>query len=186
MLKAPDEFVLSGVLLFNDVMRLILLMFFLFLSSCALFEKQPESPDKIIQSASQQKLFLASYEDVWRAAHAVIQYPIQAENQDYGLIETEFVKGVDGWLPPEQTKPRYTGQRYKIIFTFARGKTRGQESTRLTIEKKIEVLRDFISEPQAIPTDGLEEQVIFYRIERELIVQNAIKKVQANTSFGND
>lgn len=156
------------------------------LSSCTLFEKQPESPDKIIQSASQQKIYLASYDEVWRAAHAAIQYPIQAENQDYGIIETEYIKGVDGWLPPEQSKPRYAGMRYKIHFTFARGKTRGQDSTRLTIEKKIELLKDFITEPQSIPTDGLEEQVIFYRIERELAVQNVLKKVQNTNSFGND
>lgn len=182
----PDRFVLSGILFFNRDMKSLFFIVFVFLSSCALFEKQPESPDKIIQSASQQKVFLASYEDVWRAAHSVIQYPIQAENQDYGIIETEYIKGVDGWLAPEQSKPRYTGQRYKIVFTFARGKTKGQNSTRLTIEKKIELLRDFISEPQALPTDGLEERVIFYRIERELIVQNALKKVQTNNSFGVD
>jgi len=162
--------------------RLLILISLIFHSGCALFEKQPESPDKIIQNSSHQKIFLANYDQVWRAAHSAIQYTIAVENQDYGIIETEYIKGVDGWLPPDQSKPRYSGSRYKIHFVFARGKTTdGRESTRLTIEKKVELLKDFISEPQMIPSDGLEEQVLFYRIGREILVQEALRKAAENS-----
>jgi hypothetical protein len=88
---------------------------------------------------------------------------------------------VDGWLPPDQNRPQYKSARYKLIFNFAKGTTNGRESTRLTIEKKIEVFKDFISETRIVPSDGLEEQSIFYRIERELIIAQALKKA-ANTS----
>jgi hypothetical protein len=80
-----------------------------FLSSallgCSLLEKQPDSVDKIIQRASNQKIFFANYDLVWKAAHAAIKYTIASENQDFGVIETDYVKSVDGWLPPEKTKP---------------------------------------------------------------------------------
>lgn len=151
-------------------------IFFLFLvSGCSLFEKQPESADKIIQKASQQKIFFASYDLVWKAAHTAIKYTIASENQDFGVIETDFIKSVDGWLPPDQTKPMYKSARYKLIFTFAKGKTEGKDSTRLTIEKKIEIFKDFISDTQIIPSDGLEELALFYRIEREIIIAQALK-----------
>ena len=148
-------------------------------SGCALFEPRSDSPDKIIEKASQQKIFFADYDLVWKYAHTVIRYTIANENQEYGMIETDYIKAVDGWLPPYQTKPQYKSGRYKLIFTFAKGETNGRESTRVTIEKKIEVFKDFISETQLVSSDGLEEQTLFYRIERELVVGATLKKANA-------
>lgn len=152
------------------------LFIILTLSSCSLFERQPESADKIIQKASKQKIFFAPYDLVWKAAHLSIKYTIASENQDFGVIETDYVKAVDGWLPPTQTKPEFKSARYKLLFTFAKGKIDGKDSTRVTIEKKIEVFKDFISEKQIVASDGLEEMLLFYRIEREIIIANALKK----------
>lgn len=147
------------------------------ISGCSLFERQSDSADKIIQKASKQKIFYAPYDLVWKAAHLSIKYTIASENQDFGVIETDYVKAVDGWLPPDKTKPDYKSARYKLIFTFAKGmKKDGKEPTRLTIEKKVEIFPDFISEKQIVPSDGLEELALFYRIEREIIIANALKK----------
>ncbi|WP_374074212.1 hypothetical protein [Bdellovibrio bacteriovorus] len=125
---------------------------------------------------NKQKVFFATYDQVWRAAHAVLKYPIAQENQDTGIIETEFIKGIDGWLPPNEQRPPSSGIRYKLTMTFAKGKTEGRESTRVTIDKRMEILRDFFSEPEYMETDGLEEKIIFYRIERELVINEALKK----------
>lgn len=160
----------------------VLLLPAVLFSGCSLFEKQPESIDQIIQKSSNQKIFFANYDIVWKAAHTAIKYTIASENQDFGVIETDYVKSVDGWLPPDKTKPEYKSARYKLIFTFAKGKTEGRESTRITIEKKIEVFKDFISETQVIPSDGLEEMALFYRIEREIIIGNALKRAAMEQS----
>lgn len=160
----------------------VLLLPAVLFSGCSLFEKQPESIDQIIQKSSNQKIFFANYDIVWKAAHTAIKYTIASENQDFGVIETDYVKSVDGWLPPDKTKPEYKSARYKLIFTFAKGKTDGRESTRITIEKKIEVFKDFISETQVIPSDGLEEMALFYRIEREIIIGNALKRAAMEQS----
>ena len=146
------------------------------LSGCGLLEPRQDSAEKIIEKASQQKIFYANYDLVWKAAHSAIRYTIASENQDYGLLETDFIKAVDGWLPPDQISPTYKSSRYKLIFSFAKGVTNGKESTRVTIEKKIEIFKDFISETQSVQSDGLEEQSLFYRIERELIVGQALKR----------
>lgn len=146
------------------------------LSGCGLFNSRPESAEKLIERVSRQKIFFAPYDVVWKAAHAAIRYTIANENQDFGVIETDYIKGVDGWLSPDQNRPQYKSSRYKITINFAKGTTSGRESTRVTIEKKIEVFKDFISETQVVPSDGLEEQSIFYRIEREIVIARALKK----------
>ncbi|MNL53046.1 hypothetical protein D3C87_1762630 [compost metagenome] len=125
---------------------------------------------------NKQRVFFAPYDNVWRAAHAVLKYPIAQENQDTGVIETEYIKGIDGWLPPDTERSPSSGIRYKLTMTFAKGKTEGRESTRITIDKRMEILRDFFSEPESLESDGLEEKIIFYRIERELIIQDTLKR----------
>ncbi|MBO9667763.1 MAG: hypothetical protein J7501_13230 [Bdellovibrio sp.] len=147
------------------------------LMGCSLFDKRPSAHTQMAK-INKQKVFFANYDNVWRAAHSVIKYPIAQENQDTGMIETEYIKGIDGWLPPDTPKPPSSGIRYKLIFTFAKGSTEGRESVRVTIDKKMEILRDFFSEPESITTDGLEEKILFYRIERELLIQDALKRAQ--------
>lgn len=163
-------------------MKLFGLIFsMLLISGCGSQVLQPESTDEIIERSSQQKIYFAPYDEVWKAAHSAIKYTIAAENQDFGVIETDYIKAVDGWLPPFRTRPQYPSSRYKLVLTFARGKKgEAQESVRLTIEKKIEVFKDFISEVKTVNSDGMEEKTIFYRIERELIIAKALKKASEN------
>lgn len=146
------------------------------LSGCSLFDRIPDQENAILKQSIHQKVFFAPHDAVWKAAHTSIKYTIAVENQDTGYLETEYIKGVDGFLPPETPKSPSAGIRYKLIMNFAKGKTEGKESTRVTIEKKIERLRDFFSEADALASDGLEEKVLFYRIERELVIAEALKK----------
>lgn len=134
-----------------------------------------EKPEDVVRKQTKQKVFLAPYDEVWRAAHTVLKYPIVNENQDTGLIETDYIKAQDGFTAPE-AQPPSSGLRYKIVMIFAKGKSLGQESVRVTIDKKVEKLRDFFSDAEVVDTDGLEEKVLFYRIERELLISKGLRK----------
>ncbi len=136
---------------------------------------KPQNPDKLVQKQLEQKIFLSPYDEVWRAAHKVLKYPIVNENQDTGIIETDYIKGQDGFIAPEKPVPS-SGLRYKIVMIFAKGKSLGKESVRVTIDKKIEKLRDFFSDAEPVASDGLEEKVIFYRMERELLISKGLRK----------
>ncbi len=147
----------------------------LLLGGCTLFDK-PQANENVSPLSFKQRVFFASYDEVWRAAHSIIKYPIAIDNQDTGVIETEFIKGIDGWLPPEVERPPSAGLRYKLTFIFAKGKVNGKESVRVTIEKKNEILKNFFAEPETLESDGLEEKVLFYRLEREIIINEGLRK----------
>jgi len=164
------------------MIKYILIFAPLIISGCGLFQGRPDSTSEILQKASNQKIFFASYDQVWKAAHATLKYTIASENQDYGVIETDYIKAVDGYVPPYQTKPEIPGSRYKLVMSFAKGQTNGRESTRVTIEKKIEVFKNVISDVQTLPSDGLEERIIFYRMERELVIASALKRAAESNS----
>lgn len=164
----------SVQLIFKYIKTLAL---FFTLAGCSLFDSRPDT-QSIIKKAVPQKVFISDYDSVWRSTHAVLKYPIAYENQETGIIETELIKGIEGWIPPGQQKPPSSGLRYKLTLTFSKGKVASKESVRITIQKTTEVLRDFFSDPEKVETDGIEEQIIFYRIERELLIAEALKKVK--------
>ena len=143
---------------------------------CALFDQGTESADHKIKRAAKQRVFFYPLDQVWRAAHTALKYTIATENPDTGIIETEYIKGSDGWASPDQKKPASEGRRYRLTLIMAKGKTNGRDSTRVTIDKKVETLKDFFSDSEAGESDGLEEDVLFYRMQRELKITEALKK----------
>lgn len=163
------------------MLRAVLLISSLSFTGCALLSPTASTPQEVIKKQSRQKIFLAQYDDVWRAAHTALKYPISNENQDTGLIETDFIRAQDGFIAPEQPTPS-SGLRYKIVMYFAKGKTQGRESVRVTIDKKMEKLRDFFADSETLNSDGLEERLLFYRIERELLITKGLRKANQEDS----
>lgn len=165
-------------LISNNRLFIILLSLSFLAGGCA---TKNEKPEEVIKKQTKQKIFLSPYDEVWRAAHSVLKYPIVNENQDTGLIETDFIKSQDGFSAPD-APPSSSGLRYKIVMIFAKGKSQGQESVRVTIDKKIEKLRDFFSDAENLTSDGMEERVLFYRIERELLISKGLRKAAEDQS----
>lgn len=156
------------------------LIFSMALGLCSCASLDPQPPPSATRQVTPQRVYYASFDQVWRAAHTVIRYTIANENQETGYLETEYIKAADGWLPPETERKPSSGLRYKLVLTFAKGRIDNRDSTRVTIEKKMEVMRDFFSDPEKLVSDGLEEKVLFYRFERELLITEALKKVTAD------
>lgn len=130
-----------------------------------------------LEKSAFTRVYFASFESVWRAAQLALKYPISVNNMDNGLLETDWVRALEGFSTPGATKIPSSGIRYKLSLNMVKGRTNGRESVRVTLRKNMERQRDFFSEPEPLLTDGLEEQVILYRVERELIIQDALKKV---------
>lgn len=146
-----------------------------FFAACA-SEPVTTRSDQVVQKYSFQRIFFYPYEAVWRAAQLALKYPISVNNMDNGILETDWVRGVDGFVPAHQTRNPSPGVRYKIQLSLVKGRAAARESVRVTIIKRIEKQRDFFSEPEPLESDGLEEKVLFYRMERELIIEEALKR----------
>jgi len=126
--------------------------------------------------ATYQKVFYFPYDQVWRAAQLAVKYPIAINNMDNGTLQTEEIKGPDGFISPQVEQKPSSGLKYQIVLSMTKGKTNGNNSVRVIVRKDVEKQRDFFSEAEAIPSDGLEEKTILYRIERELLIDDALKK----------
>jgi len=148
--------------------------------SCVSWDNPLTRAEKEIRSRTHQRVFFAPFESVWRAAQLSLKYPIAVNNIDEGIIETEWIDVADGFEPAHK-KPDITPLEFRIQMLFVRGKSQGKPSVRVTILKHMRTQKSFFNNSREFETDGLEEAVIFYRIEREIIIEDAIKREAKRT-----
>lgn len=123
-----------------------------------------------------EKTFTAEPDSVWKAAQKALKYPIAVDNIDQGILETDWIRGEDGFVAAHEKKELSEGMRSKITLRILKGKRNQRTVTRVTVTKKIERQRDFFDDGQSLDSDGWEEKIILYRIERELAIDLALTK----------
>ena len=124
------------------------------------------------------KLYTQPFESVWRAAQLTIKYPVAVNNIDVGVLETDWIRAEEGFQSPD-SETKNAGVRYKLVLTMVKGNSNGKPMARVTLKKMIERRRDFFSDGEGLVSDGVEEANLLYRIERELVIEEAIKKANA-------
>lgn len=148
----------------------------LLFSGCALFKENKGPPPTF---APREQIYHYNFDKVWRATQLALQaYPMKINNMDLGVLETDYVKGYNVWTPPHKPNARSGGMSYRLIVHVVKGKTDGDSAVKVTLMKELELRRDFFSEPQQLPSDGLEEKSLLYRIERELQIERALERLQ--------
>lgn len=123
------------------------------------------------------QVFFAKYEEVEAALKlAMLKYPQRVDNTEAGIFETDYVKGDARFKPPNKQIEYTSGYRYRILIRLVRGKTDAKPAVKVVVLKQIEQVHDFFSEPNPLPSDGLEEAIILYRIGRELQINKALQR----------
>lgn len=118
------------------------------------------------------RLYAGGYDEVWLATlKALNDYPLKISNKDTGRIQSETINGpynellftpVEGVSLPERF-------RYTLKLSFAKLVTDDDRPlTRVRIIKATERFQDFYSGWAPTGSDGLEEQLLLYRIEHIL------------------
>jgi hypothetical protein len=134
------------------------------------------------------KIFFAKYEDVEAALKlAMLKYPQRVDNTEAGIFETDFVKGDARFRPPHKTSDYSSGYRYRVLIRLVRGKSdKTTPAVKVVVLKATEQAHDFFADPGSVPSDGLEETVILYRIGRELAINKALQKASEKQQKKNE
>ena len=149
-------------------MAFILIPVFIFLSACT------TTPLKQHYTA----VFNHSYPLVWEAVLLTLKkYPIEMEHQDSGQIETKFIRHYKSWKPPKGSMERLHSRQYKLKLFLEKGSSAANTpAVKVHIMKEEFMDEDFIQQAIPIASNGLEEEVLLYRIGRELFLMNQKKK----------
>lgn len=135
-----------------------------------------------------EELYLYNYDKVWRATQiSLSMYPIKINNIDTGHIQTQFISTDDIWKPahPRANKKKATS-KYLLKVNVIRGKAKGKKVVKVTILKQSSEQNDFFSESQSQPSDGIEEDMLLYRIKRELLIERALEKANRTKRKSNN
>lgn len=153
-------------------MKFALLFFSFFVIGCASQTPRPEP--------YYTRLYPGTYDEVWTAAlKALNDYPLKLSNKDSGKIQSEIVNGPYNDLMfthPEglELPERF---RYAIRLNFAKLATDDRQAlTRVRIIKELEKFNDFYTGWTSLPSDGIEERVLLYRIEHLLQMEKQLSK----------
>lgn len=145
--------------------------------ACALFEERA-GPNMMF--GPREQVYYATYEEVWRAVNFVLQpYPLRISNMDQGTLETDMIRGYRIWAPPYKSETASSAETYRLTIRVIKGAPlAGKPATKVTIVKDIQIQQDFFSDPRSLPSDGLEEKSVLYRISREIQIERAIARAQ--------
>lgn len=141
----------------------------------------PPEPNELEVKSPGPKMasFSASFNTVWKASLITLgKYPLKSYDEEAGVIETDFIRGDNVWVPPHKKRYVPGGYKYKINLRVMKGKMGASEGVRVIVLKQPELQKDFFSNSEKISSDGLEELAILYRIEREVALEKALERVK--------
>lgn len=118
-----------------------------------------------------QKDFSFTKQEVWRASLiALSSYPLEASNFDQGSIKTKVLIEEQSW------KPIFRSPNSDYIYTIDLNIFDSDYGVRVSIDKELRRKANFNRNEQIVKTEKVEEDLILYRIQRELIIDRIIKK----------
>jgi hypothetical protein len=127
----------------------------------------------------QERVYFGTFEEVGLALkQAMIKYPPKIDNSDAGIFETDFIKGDARFRPPSNESLLPSGYRYRLLMRLVRGRSDEKAAVKVIVTKQAEIALDFFSDPKQLGSDGLEEEVVLYRIQREIAIARAIRRAQ--------
>ena len=149
--------------------RLLPFFFLVALVGCA--SRRPAEP-------FYTRLIAGSYDEVWDAAlKSVRDYPLKFTNKDSGKVQTEVVNGPYNELVFTYPEPLELPERFRFSMKLQLAKVSKPEEAdvvRVRITKELEKFNDFYTGWTAFPPDGIEEQVLLYRLGQLFEMQRAL------------
>ncbi|OFZ36060.1 MAG: hypothetical protein A2504_03395 [Bdellovibrionales bacterium RIFOXYD12_FULL_39_22] len=132
------------------------------------------------------QVFNVPYVKGWQAALEVMKaYELESPDQEAGIIKTRWTDNtlelnfVDSFGGRDAVK----SAQFKIIVNVAKGYKGTGEVSKITIFKKQLVEQDFLQGHKEIPSDGIFEQTLLYRIQRVITIDQKIQEIEKQKSL---
>lgn len=124
--------------------------------------------------------FGADYNQTWQAILQVMRkYELEKQNQEAGVIKTRWIDNTrelnfaDSFGADDSIK----AAKFRLTLNLVRTTRYGREVTKVSIYKRQLVEQDFLQGWKEVRTDGIQEKVLLYRIERSISLDNALQEI---------
>lgn len=128
-----------------------------------------------------QKLYKQDFNQTWLAVLQVMKnYPLEITNQEAGVIKTRWIDNTlevnfaDSFGSSDAVK----AAKFKLILNVVKGYRSKREVAKVTVYRRQMIEQDFLQGWKVIPSDGILEKTILYRIERNLAIADKLKQIE--------
>ena len=122
------------------------------------------------------KVFPTKYDRVWKSALiAMTKYPLEKNDKDSGELVTSTIAARQIFKPYNYRSR--SKEEYSLNISLEKRKYQGRKVVLVKIDKRSVVKGDFINKDRELESDGLEEEVLLYRIAREIKIDRAVEKL---------
>ncbi len=127
------------------------------------------------------KIYRAEYIQAWQAALDIMKkYDLDTSSQESGIIKTRWIDNTIALNFADSFGGRNSvkAAKFKVIINIVKGFRGTREVSKITVYKRQLVEQDFLQGWKEIPTDGIFEQTILYRLGRIMMRDNKLKKIE--------
>lgn len=160
-------------------MKKLINFFILFalVNSCASYEKYKQITEEL---EIPSKLYKADFNQTWQAVLQVMnRFDVSFYSQESGKIKTRWmdntlqVNFTDSFGSNDKVK----AAEFKIQINVSEGFSYGRKVTKVTIYKRQRVENDFLQGWKEVPTDGIQEKTLLYRVGILIENDNKLKAI---------
>jgi hypothetical protein len=157
--------------------KLISITSLFFLISCSSYEKYKQITEELEIPA---KIYKADFNQTWQAVIQVMKrFDVAFQNQEAGKIKTRWM---DNTLQVNFTdsfgsNDKIKAAEFKLLINVAEGFSYGQKVTKVTIFKRQRVENDFLQGWKEVPTDGIQEKTLLYRVGVLINNDNRLREI---------
>jgi|SaaInlStandDraft_2_1057019.scaffolds.fasta_scaffold142286_2 hypothetical protein len=127
------------------------------------------------------KVFKSDYSQSWQAVLQIMQkFDLATQNQEAGIIKTRWrdntleLNFADSFGSSDAVK----AAKFKLIVNVVKGFRGTREVSKITVFKRQMIEHDFLQGWKVVRSDGIMEKAILYRIQRILIIDQKLKKLE--------
>jgi hypothetical protein len=153
------------------------LLALILMTSCTSYEKYRQVTEEL---EIPTQIFKSDFNQTWASVIQVMKrFDISHSNQESGKVRTRWmdntlqVNFTDSFGGNDAVK----AAEFQLLVNVAEGFSYGRKVTKVTIYKRQKIEQDFLQGWKEVPTDGIQEKTLLYRIGVKITNDNKLKEI---------
>ncbi len=127
------------------------------------------------------KLFGTNFNQTWQAVLQVMRtFDLETSNQEAGIIKTRWIDNTNelNFSDSFGTSDAVKSAKFKLIVNVVKGYRIDKEVSKVTIYKRQLIEQDFLQGWKEIPSDGIQEKTLIYRINKVIAIDKKLREIE--------
>jgi hypothetical protein len=127
------------------------------------------------------KIFLTDFNFAWQAVlDSIRSYRLDITNREGGVVQTRWTDNTaeKNFVDSFGGADSYLKAQFRVRIIVSKGFYNGKPSTKVTVQKEQMIQRDVLEGWKPVPTDGIDENTLLYRIGRLIQIKLTLQKLE--------